>query len=249
MTNLNTNTTISIGGKETAKHIREALKKVFPGFTFSVTSEYSSVSVYWEDGPFTPDVQKILNRFESYTRVIAKHDRKIPTGYEWKGEVYVGADYLNTSRALSHARRNLIIEKMESEGKYFCHGIVSDRLNAERELIEAGVLIGVDPLLIPELMRDQKPVINELQEEEEKRKAKEAREKVEAAKVIAFPGSPKKVVEAAFLKTLTPEQQFKFITLQGIFGNFEGIEAVISGEFTVDQKFTQVAEQLFGCRG
>ena len=55
---------------EAKKHIAEALKIVFPGVKFSMRSSYDSVYVTWTDGPLTIDVERVLNRFESYTRVV-----------------------------------------------------------------------------------------------------------------------------------------------------------------------------------
>ncbi len=53
---------------ETAKLIRAALKKAFPGIKFSVKSKtYSggaSITVGWTDGPRTDDVNKVIKPFE-----------------------------------------------------------------------------------------------------------------------------------------------------------------------------------------
>lgn len=108
-TNYSTMEKVSIAGKEAKKHIQDALKVVFPGFKFSLTSDYDSVHVSWTDGPLVPDVEKVLNRFESYTRVLWKTDYTEPTGYEWKGMLYVGPRHLSTSRRLSEARKERLI--------------------------------------------------------------------------------------------------------------------------------------------
>lgn len=44
---------------ETSKYVRKALKKAFPGVKFYVRST-SSVNVYWQDGPTTAQVDKVL---------------------------------------------------------------------------------------------------------------------------------------------------------------------------------------------
>ncbi|MBD2861551.1 hypothetical protein IDH45_06045 [Paenibacillus sp. IB182363] len=72
---------------------------------FSYRIDYDSVSCYWTDGPMKEDVQKVLNRFESYTRILARDDRKEATGYEWGGTLYVGPKYLNANRSLSNERK------------------------------------------------------------------------------------------------------------------------------------------------
>ncbi len=55
--------------KETAALIRRALKAVFPGQKFSVTtaygSMYSATNVRWTDGPTEPEVNRITDRFTS----------------------------------------------------------------------------------------------------------------------------------------------------------------------------------------
>jgi hypothetical protein len=52
---------------ETAKQVRAALKKAFPGVKFSVRSTSysggSSVSVGWTDGPQTTEVDKVVQPF------------------------------------------------------------------------------------------------------------------------------------------------------------------------------------------
>lgn len=54
---------------ETAAFIRAALKAAFPGVKFSVRTSYysmgSSVYVGWTDGPTTPEVERVTDRFTS----------------------------------------------------------------------------------------------------------------------------------------------------------------------------------------
>jgi hypothetical protein len=154
--------TISISGKETKKHIAEALKAVFPGFRFGLTSDFDSVRISWVDGPLAQDVQKVLNRFESYTRVLSVTDFERATGYEWKGSVYVGAKYLNTSRQLSEERRTTIVTFMdELDGNSYIEAKVYERVAAERELIATGTLEGVSIGERPDLVREEKPQSDE----------------------------------------------------------------------------------------
>lgn len=60
---------LSYTTKETAQLIREALKRAFPGFRFSVTTSYasmtSSTSIKWIDGPTEPEVEHVTGRFTS----------------------------------------------------------------------------------------------------------------------------------------------------------------------------------------
>lgn len=55
--------------KETAAAIRAALKVAFPGFKFSVTFERYSMgsctNVSWTDGPTSPEVRLVTDRFTS----------------------------------------------------------------------------------------------------------------------------------------------------------------------------------------
>lgn len=64
-------TRISYSTKETAQLIREALKRAFPDFRFSVTTSYasmtSSTNVSWTDGPTEPEVKHITDQFSSKT--------------------------------------------------------------------------------------------------------------------------------------------------------------------------------------
>ncbi len=62
---------VSYNTKETAAHIRAALKVAFPGVKFSVRislySMGSSTYVNWTDGPTEPEVNLITDRFTSKT--------------------------------------------------------------------------------------------------------------------------------------------------------------------------------------
>jgi Large polyvalent protein associated domain 29 len=48
---------------ETAKLVRVALKKNFPGIKFSVTSSRHTINVSWTDGPIDPQVKAVTNTF------------------------------------------------------------------------------------------------------------------------------------------------------------------------------------------
>ena len=65
---MNKQTTEYISVAETAKLVRQALKRAFPGVAFSVRSKsYSggaSVDVYWTDGTRTTDVDPIIKQYQ-----------------------------------------------------------------------------------------------------------------------------------------------------------------------------------------
>ncbi|WP_163860376.1 LPD29 domain-containing protein [Paenibacillus elgii] len=86
-------------GIETAKKIRAALRRTFPGQTFSVRSSKYSVYVCWLEGPFVSDVEAVLHDFQSYeTRSVNGEDQQEAVGYLWEGQRIVGAQYLLTNR-------------------------------------------------------------------------------------------------------------------------------------------------------
>jgi hypothetical protein len=51
------------GGKHAAKNIRIELKAAFPKVKFSVTSDYDSLRVRWQDGPTEAQVSAIADRY------------------------------------------------------------------------------------------------------------------------------------------------------------------------------------------
>lgn len=226
-------TTISITGKETKVHIREALKAVFPGVKFGLTSSFDSVNVSWTDGPLVPDVQRVLNRFESYTYVCDRTDYKKPTGYEWKGVMYLGARYLNTSRALSGERKALIDQYLaEHVGLTYIDANIPQRLTAEKALIESGELPGSPPADRPDLMLDERPMLDM-----RKPKAPAAPVDVPNNVVQLFPKNGKQL-----LKDFTPEQRLKLAVLQQI---FQVDELKHCTPTMVDQLFSFAANELY----
>lgn len=243
---------VSISGKETKKHIRVALKAVFPSVKFSLTSDYDTVQICWTDGPSAPDVQKVLNRFVSYTRVLAHDDHHKATGYEWDGVLYVGARYLNAIRRLSDERRRAIVEYMDAsvEGS-FANATVSGRVEAEGELIAKGLLQGVPPLDLPELMRDQPPVLDQRPKRPERNpffadllkgvqptEVIPSEEKKPVNNVVQF---PQRSMKTELMNLLTPEQQLKMHVLEVFFKqNF--LQEI---GLTVDEAFTFVANELY----
>lgn len=52
------------GGSLAAANIRKELKRAWPGFKFSVTSDHNAVNIKWENGPTVAQVEAIANRHE-----------------------------------------------------------------------------------------------------------------------------------------------------------------------------------------
>jgi hypothetical protein len=231
---------ISIAGKEAKKHIQEALKAVFPGFKFSLTSEYDSVRVFWTDGPLTTDVQMVLNRFESFTRVKWKTDYTDPTGYEWKGQLYLGPRYLSAVRQLSNDRKTKLIEYMAASGTDYYDAKVFERLDAESVMIREGELEGFEPSHRPDLMRETAPEVDRREKKDANAPAPVKDEPKELAQVISFPENRAAAVrEHQFYNTLDPEQRLKFRALQMLF-KIDADRLIESG-LTVDEAFTLAA--------
>lgn len=243
-------TTISERGPETAKKIRKALKLVFPGFSgFSVTSDFDSVSVRWEDGPLVPDVTMVLNRFESYTRVLWKTDYYDATGYEWEGRMYVGARYLSTSRSLSAERRAAIIEFM-AEHEFDYSATVSERVEWERHMIALGFLQGVAPSHCPDLMREKAPVLDR---REPKPVQKAVPESIPAMKPAAsdnviplFSKDTAALRVERWYEALPPEQKLKLVVLERFMSRADVWELASGSGLTVDAIFSHMANEVFG---
>jgi hypothetical protein len=91
---------------ETAKHLRAALAKEFPGIKFSVRSKtYSggaSITVCWTDGPLSPKVKEVCCRFEG-ADFDGMQDLKSYVTQTFEGRpVHFGADFIFTNRRISN---------------------------------------------------------------------------------------------------------------------------------------------------
>jgi hypothetical protein len=53
-----------IKSKDVAKLVKAQLAIAFPGFKFSVKSDYSSVDVYWTDGPTAWEVDQVIKQYK-----------------------------------------------------------------------------------------------------------------------------------------------------------------------------------------
>ncbi|MDF2652022.1 MAG: hypothetical protein K0Q73_7827 [Paenibacillus sp.] len=200
------------------------------------------------------DVQKVLNRFESYTRILARDDRREATGYEWGGTLYVGPKYLNANRSLSDERRAALIGYMAKAGISFENALVFERADAERRMIQEGLLVGVEPKERPDLMRDQAPIIDIREKEKAEQAARAAAKATEMsqvteslpmakAKVYPFPRKGKQIdLEAQrFYDSLNPEQKLKLQTLK----LFQiGERDIMNIGITVDEAFRITADEF-----
>ncbi|MFB4321611.1 LPD29 domain-containing protein [Priestia sp. BR_2] len=237
---------LNISGKEAKKHIAEALKIVFPGVKFSMRSSYDSVYVTWTDGPLTIEVERVLNRFESYTRVLCVTDYKKATGYEWKGQHFLGPEFLSTSRSLSDERKSILFRELETQGSQWGDLNVSERYEVERDLIRRGLLYGVSPRDCPDLLLDSKPVIDnrkkpnistpEIKPTIEMLRPLDELAGKKLAKVLQFP--IQKPVDR-----LTPVQRLKLKTLQ-LFIEKEDLTELSFEGADIDQLFEMVAEEI-----
>jgi len=110
---------------DTAKLIRKALKKAFPGQKFSVRSKvYSggaSITARWTDGPTAKVVDKFIKLYQgaSFDGMIdlkSYHDSALSHEDGTVEQVQFGADYVFTSRDMSDAAREKIVAELEAAG-------------------------------------------------------------------------------------------------------------------------------------
>ena len=108
---------------ETAKHVRTALKAMFPAVKFSVTSsQYSggaSIDVSWTDGPAAKRVEAITDRFTGAT-FDGMTDSMSYHKTEWQGkQVHFGANFIFCNRRISDYEAKL--DEMETLLRGFVH--------------------------------------------------------------------------------------------------------------------------------
>jgi len=114
-------------GQEVAKIVRKILKKEFPGIKFSVRSDYTSVRIYWTDGPTARDVEKFVNGFE-YGHFDGMQDMYVHN----KDRKQEGPDvkYVFTQREMSPQARQYIKDSISES-----YGIDIDSMS-EREFFD-----------------------------------------------------------------------------------------------------------------
>jgi hypothetical protein len=89
------------GVKLAAVNARILLKAAFKGVKFSVTSERSSLTVRWTDGPTDEAVNDVIGRFDIGASD-TQSDYFYTIGTAWSG-LFGGAQYFNTYREMSDA--------------------------------------------------------------------------------------------------------------------------------------------------
>jgi hypothetical protein len=101
---------------DTAKIVRQELKKHFPGVVFSVrSSSYSmgaSIDMEWLDGPTKSEVEVITDQFEGST-FDGMTDMKSNRYSTWQGrEVSWGADSVSTVRRYSKSLYSQVVDQV-----------------------------------------------------------------------------------------------------------------------------------------
>jgi len=102
-------------GAETARAIREELKKTFPKIKFSVTSKsYSggnSVTAAWEDGVLVDDVVRVIEKYQ-YGNFDGMQDL-----YEYtnKRDDIPQVKYVFAERNMSEEARKIIAKKIQKD--------------------------------------------------------------------------------------------------------------------------------------
>lgn len=102
-------------GKFVAVNVRIELKKAFPGTKFSVTSDYNSVRVSWEDGPSGRDVDGIVNKYQ-HGSFDGMADIYESNASPWN-EVFGGVDYAFTSHDFSDEAKNRLLDTIRMSFK------------------------------------------------------------------------------------------------------------------------------------
>lgn len=231
--------------KETAKKIRKALKDAFPGIKFSVRSEVfsmgDSVNVWWTDGPLSKDVNEVIHRFKSGS-FDGMQDMYQSTGYEWEGDLYIGAKYIDGSRSLSDDRKSKIQVKLSEmyvpdSGGYFK---LHEWQGAEMQLIKDGQLQGYPPKEIPKEVKLQQ-VQTDLSISDPPSDQR--------SNVIEFPTQAAQIRSGRFMETLTAEQRLKLEMLHTMFSLEKVAEMLQPGKLNVDDLFKLTAEKIYEIYG
>ncbi len=130
---------------QTAKKVREVLKREFPKTKFSVKSSTysmgSSILVSWTDGPAGFEVVKAVG-FMGSSQYEGRKDH--PAGYYWKGDYYSGASYVQISRQQSEEYKAIVLQQLRKlfEPDQFGNYRPMDWEAAELQLINSGKLGG-----------------------------------------------------------------------------------------------------------
>jgi hypothetical protein len=256
---------------DTAKKIRKVLKEHFPDTKFSVTSNRTSVSVKWTDGPMKPDVEAILKQFESRGPMDMSDYRPV-IGYMWEGKCYVGAD-VYAYRTLTPDYKARIIaqaKKMGIEPDVYGSFRVDQLNEAERALLALAdtassketpaveqegrkVYVRIESNTIADsFLMDRSQVADVVDEIRQRypfltRFSYRIGEAAPVSVDLLQEDVSAKVVnfpakhDENKAPALTPEQQLKLLVLQKMLGEKSVAQALAAG-VTVDQLFAQTAE-------
>lgn len=106
------------GGTAVAKNMRKQLKKHFPGFKFSVTSDYNSVNIKWVDGPTGKQVEELVKIFQ------AGNFNGMEDIYEYGRsafcEVYGGCKYVFCTRDMTEDAKRKAFSANFPDGLTYC---------------------------------------------------------------------------------------------------------------------------------
>lgn len=107
---MSTTSATYVSPADTAKLLRAALKRDFPGVKFSVTSKRyaggASINVSWVDGPRSADVDKVAQRysgasFDGMVDLKSYHESWLRDADGEPQRVHFGADYVFCHRTIS----------------------------------------------------------------------------------------------------------------------------------------------------
>jgi hypothetical protein len=105
-------------------NIRKELKLNFPSVKFSVRKDhYDCISIEWNDGPTTSEVDKILNKFEDHANDVTGDFRDYsPSNFN---KVFGGSKYVFSRRNKSPETENVLIqwakEQFATGDNFGCH--------------------------------------------------------------------------------------------------------------------------------
>jgi hypothetical protein len=122
---------------ETAKLVRAALKRTYPGNKFSVRSNrYSgggSIRIEWTNGPAESDVERLTKMFEG-SDFDAGQDLKTYKDHEWMGKrVHFCVDHVICDRSYTPEAVQIVIEQAAASGMLRLPVLVESTLTEKGE--------------------------------------------------------------------------------------------------------------------
>lgn len=111
--------TTYISSTDTAKLIRQALKREFPAVSFSVRSHTysggSSIDVHWTDGPTVQMVEAVTNYYQGATFDGQIDLKSYISRWEGGEKVCYGVDWILTHRNVSRESMEKAIAPMQKD--------------------------------------------------------------------------------------------------------------------------------------